>query len=254
MPEYSRLRIENTFDKIWEYWINKDGKRAAEKAVSNILKSDYTIEQLEKACEIYYLESHGQDPQFTTRLSNFINHDHWLDYLEADDNIIREKEAAKELIKEWNAACRPHWCKCESADAKIKLGIIALRDKEFQKNWKKSLTIAQKLFRLKPTENDPHRKLILSFKWFTNVSLKHTVLALLEGEYGKPTSDRIKKEKPVKQVTEQERNEVIKLSEEIFGKRKSKPKQEHAETRNDELAKQIREICDEKLGDNTLDF
>jgi hypothetical protein len=187
---YSKLVIEQTFDTIWETWINKDGERASQKALDVALKSGINKDDLIKACEVYRLENLRADPDFTYKLSNFINQDHWEDYLVNPDKLKREYSDALEVVNAWNEACHPHWCKSLDVELKVPVAIKAMRDGSFKTNWRKALAQASKIFRYPAREGDPKQKIILSFKWFTNVLPdKHTVLKILEGEYGYPQKE-----------------------------------------------------------------
>lgn len=223
MPTYSRLVIEQVFDEIWENWLNKDGERAAQKAVEVCLKSDHKKEDLIKACEIYRLEHINDDPSFTYKLSNFILNDHWQDTLAEGslDTLVRQKQQAEELMERWNKACRPHWCKCHPK-ARLPMALQALKNQDFRDKWKEALKKAEAIFRYVLPDSDPRRKITLSFAWFTSTKYdKHTVLRIMEGEYGKPIKEVVlPKEKPVVPVDQEERSklavEVLDFAEEIF--------------------------------------
>jgi len=97
----------------------------------------------------------------------------------------------------------------------------ALDNKAFKDNWQESLRLARGIFRYKFQDGDPKQKIILSLAWFTNVSpTKHTVLKIKDGEYGKYRKEIIKKaEKQVKVLTEEDRMEMVKTFNEVFGRR-----------------------------------
>lgn len=219
MPQYPRLVIESVFDTIWETWLNRDGERAAMKAVEVCLNSDHKKEDLLKACEIYRLEHINDDPDFTYKLSNFIMQDHWLDVLQEGslDKLIREKETAERLMHAWNKACRPHWCKCQPK-ARLPLAIKALKNKDFRDKWEQALKIAAKIFRYPFRENDHRRKITLSFAWFTSTIYdKHTVLRLVEGEYGEASQEVVvPKEKPVVPVDKTARSEASEMMKQFM--------------------------------------
>ncbi len=184
--------IEQIFDKIWESWLNKDGEASARKAVTVYFKSDGSKEELIRACETYVLENIQQDPAFTYKLSNFINQDHWRDMLErtSHDRLKKKEALAYEIIDAWNRACKPHWCQIADRRARLPIAMSALNDSFFAENWKKALTKAESIFKFEHREGDSRSKIILSFSWFTNVTPnKHTVVKILEGEFGKPQAD-----------------------------------------------------------------
>lgn len=209
---YSKFQIEVMFNALWEDWINKDGESSARKAFTVFLNSGLSKEELTKACKAYTLENVGNDPSFTLRLSNFINQDHWKDILENSsiETLERKHNEALQLIECWNKACKNHWCKVMELDEKVSLAKKALSNKSFKSEWKKALGMTEKLFRYPLKDGDPRQKIILSFRWFTNVSDKHTVMRIVEGEYGYCSKEvSTKKEKPVKEVTKEERARVM---------------------------------------------
>lgn len=223
--EYSKLVIEQTFDTIWETWINKDGERASQKAVDVALKSGVNKYDLIKACEVYILENLRSDPGFTYKLSNFINQDHWEDYLTSPDKLKREYSDALDVVHAWNDACRSHWCKSLDAEAKVPVAIKAMRDRSFKTNWRKALAQAHKIFRYQAREGDPKQKIILSFKWFTNVLPdKHTVLKILEGEYGYPQKEEKVRLVKTVEVDHEARAEAAAEFAYMFPELRNKPK------------------------------
>ena len=147
---YSRLVSEKTFEKIWEFWINKEGERAAEKAIDVCLKSGEDAKKIIEACEAYRLENLGKDPEFTYKLSNFILQDHWKDVSDSISVEALKKlhDDSVTLIKEWNNTCRSHWCKVVDIESKVPVVMKALKDKAFKENWSKALKKASGIFKL----------------------------------------------------------------------------------------------------------
>lgn len=191
MPNYSKLVIETVFETVWETWLNKDGESSALKAVNVFLKSE-TKETLIKVCEAYILDNSNADPSFTYKLSNFLNQDHWRDVLEYVDieKLQKKRDEAIEIINEWNAVCANHWCKADDIETKIPMVVKALHNQPFKQNWRKALGIAKLLFKYSFRDGDYRQKLILSLRWFTSIAPeKHTVMKIIEGEFGKPSKE-----------------------------------------------------------------
>ena len=214
MPTYSPLTINTVFETVWDTWINKDGEAAALKAVTFFLK-EHTKEDLINACEAYTLDNASADPAFTYKLSNFLNFDHWIDVLEANnlDKLRAKKNAAINVINAWNAACLPHWVKVLCVDTRIPVAQKALDNKFFASHWKDALEKAKKIFAFRFREGDVREKININFKWFTNVSPdKHTVLRIIEGDYGGPAAKRIVKSYTTKEIDYEARK---KLAEEM---------------------------------------
>lgn len=196
MKQYSPFDIAQTFEKLWETWPRQEGESSGRKAVTHFLKSGNNKQDLLNACEAYRLENINADPSFTYTLSNFINKDYWLDVLESSslDRLKKKRDDAIEVIKLWNDTCKDHWIKC--IDPEIRVGMVqkALAQKYFRDNWKEALYKASKIFIYKFREGDTREKLKLNLKWFTNVdNNKHTILRLMEGEYGSPIKEMSKK-------------------------------------------------------------
>lgn len=231
MPTYTEKEIEQLFAPIWREWLNKNGPSAALKAFGFALKSGVSIRQIQLACNIYSMEHVAEDPSFTYTLANFLNHDHWKDTVEATRNpeayykrLEEKKQEALSVVKAWSETRKSHWTEIVSEELTYPIALIALQNTEFRLNWKKALDKAAKIFQYKKREGEPHAKLTLSFRWFCNVSpTKHTVLKILEGEYGHPVEDVFEKKPPPKELSEEEveknRRESIELMKEIgFGK------------------------------------
>lgn len=219
--KYSELEKDMIFDRIWSYWPNKNkGEHAPRKALSVALNSGHNHKKIEEACRIYSLLSEGDDPKYIKRLNNFLNEDEWLDVLEYHslEALEDQRKKAIEVIQYWNEKSRSHWCKILSEDEKVPLAKAALQNESFEKNWKKSLDIASEIFQHSFNESDSRSKIILSFRWFCNVSSdKHTVLKILEGEYGFPKKN-IKRYKTGewKDQDPEEQKEAVKNFKEIF--------------------------------------
>jgi len=208
--------IEQIFDSLWEKWPNKEGEASARKAVTVYFKSDGSKEELLRACDAYILDNIQQDPSYIYKLSNFINQDHWRDSLERGsyDRLKNKEKLAIELMEAWNSACRPHWSKITDFRARLAIAMAAINDSYFSENWKKALTKAGKVFKFEHREADPRSKIILSFSWFTNINpKKHTVLKLIENEYGQAQDDPSGTPKLVKMnpnpVSQEERDKAL---------------------------------------------
>ncbi len=219
MPQYTPFTIAQVFEEIWENWPNKEGEGSAQKAVTIFLKSDNNKDDLLKACEIYRLENLNTDPQFTYKLANFVNMDHWRDSLEGSslDKLQKQRLDALELITEWNKACKPHWI--QVSDIEIPVGMVqkSLAQKYFRDNWRVALDKASKIFQYKPREGDPREKLNLTLRWFTTTKNdRHTVLRIMDGEYGQPIKEVIHKEIPSQPIDYEARQQLAKEMIEMF--------------------------------------
>lgn len=227
MKEVSNFVIDRCFNTIWEFWPNKTkGDNAPRKAISVALKSGYAEQDLVKACRIYALQSEGEEIQYIKLLHNFINGNEWLDILEGNslEALEAQRLEAVEVVEAWNAACRSHWHKVIGIDTRVPIAKLALQDKEFKKNWKKSLDKAKEIFQYRFNDSDIRSKINLTFTWFTSVSItKHTVLKILEGEFGSPEKERRIKSKPSREITDEERARMLMDWEEITGKRIERP-------------------------------
>jgi len=225
MPNYSPLTINTVFETLWDTWINKEGESAALKAVTFFLK-EHTKEELIRACESYTLENAGSDPAFTYKLSNFINFDHWVDVLEANnlEKLLAKKNAAIAVINAWNSACLPHWVKVLCVDTRIPIAQRALADKFFASHWKDALEKAKKIFAFRFKEGDVREKININFKFFTNVSAdKHTVLRIMEGDYGGPAAKRIVKSYTTKEIDHAARQALAEEMKAMFPTIKFEP-------------------------------
>lgn len=186
----NQSKIDLLFETIWSEWPNREKEHAARKAFVVFINSGGDYKELRQACETYILSSIGED--YTYQLNNFILQDHWKDILELIDpfKIAEESKRAKELCESWNNACRPHWCKIVDINSKMPMSKKALSNKFFCENWEKALDLARKIFKYTHNENDIRSKIIINFKWFTDVSPdRHVVSKIIEGDYGKPQRD-----------------------------------------------------------------
>lgn len=208
----TQFEIDVIFEKIWETWPNKDKENASKKALGVLLKSgEVTINEIVDVCRAYVLETEGDE--FTYQLNNFINQDHWRDIAESIniEKLEAQRNECLEVIDSWNKACKHHWCKSFDYSDKIPLTKKALFDKLFKSNWKQALEKASKIFAKEFREGDPRKKIILSLRWFLNVSSKHTVMRLMEGEFGSPDRDISKNIITFKDPTEEERLRVLEM-------------------------------------------
>lgn len=223
---YTAKEIEEIFERIWQCWGNKAMRNSGLKALTVTLRSGENAELIELACQIYARDHEGSDYQH--QLNNFLLNDVWKDMVDGVKNIQQykhqletERREALDLIDEWNQTCYAHWCPILERDAKIPMARKALKDEFFKKNYKKGLDKAKKIFQYRAREGHKNFKLILSFRWFCDTSIyKHTVMRLLEGEYGEPESDLVKKYVKHESFTEEEliliKEENKKLLREIF--------------------------------------
>jgi len=240
----SKLVADTIFDDIWESWPNKEKEHAARKAFDVFWKSGEDLDQLQKACRIYVLDSTGDE--FHYQLNNFINQDYWRDILESGTSLERlekERKDCIDLIKAWNAACLSHWLKAEDIEDKIPSAKKALQNKYFRENWRKALDKIIKIFQYKFRDEDHRSKIILSFRWFTRCqSEKHTVLRAMEGEFGYPSKSERKFERNYKEISPEQREKAVADFYEVFSdfkKPKKKREWKSEAAPNKELAEGI---------------
>lgn len=221
---YNSLEIELLFDKVWELYPNKAKESSARKAFKVLLKTGGAYKEFENAVKIYALESRSDEYHY--HFSNFINEDHWKDCLDAHKSpeeyiarLERVEKLAYEVIDKWNAACKKHWCPVLSPQKKVALVLQALRDDDFKQHWEVALQKAEGVFRFKFRDGDWRQNIILSLRWFCNTHAdKHTVLRLLENEFGyEQREEKVKERKSQTELTEQERSESIDLWNEVMG-------------------------------------
>jgi len=225
MPNYSPLTINTVFETVWDIWKNKEGEAAALKSVTFFLK-EHTKEELLKACEMYVLDNALTDPGYTYKLSNFINLDHWIDTLESNnlEKLRARNNAAIEVINEWNKACCPHWIKVLDIESRIPLAMLAIDNKFFASHWKDALEKAKKIFAFRFREGDVREKININFRWFCNVSSdKHTVLRIIEGDYGGPAAKRIVKSYTTKEIDHAARQALAEEMKTMFPNIKFEP-------------------------------
>lgn len=212
--KYSSFDISMIFDEIWESWISKVGEASAKKAFTVAINQGEDPEKMKMACRAYVLDVDGTDPTYTMRLGNFIRDDHWKDISE---NVSlsklesRRKESAH-LIDCWNKACQDHWCKVLGVDSRIPLARMALDNLDFRKNWERALSLASKVFKFKFVDSDPRSKVSINFRWFCTLGVRHTVLRIIEGEYGYTHRERSDpKSKSFRTPTEEERRKAVEM-------------------------------------------
>lgn len=220
MSNVSNFVIDRCFNTIWEFWPNKDkGSNAPYKAITVALKSGHKEDDLIKACRIYSHLVDGDDVQYIKRLNNFINENEWMDILEhySLEALEKQREECIQVIQEWNKACRSHWHSVIGIDSRVPLARLALQNKSFKDNWKKSLDNAKNIFQYRFNDSDMRSKINLTFSWFTSVSpTKHTVLKILEGDYGKPTKETYKKITQIKTPSDEERKQANETFSKMF--------------------------------------
>lgn len=212
---YKPIDFDLTFDKIWEFWIRKEGENAAKKAITLCMKSGNNHAHIIKACRAYALENETSDPEFTHKLSNFINGNDWMDYIDAEgiDILEKERSTAIKIIETWNEKKRKHWIPCLDSSLRIPIVRKALKNQFFRENWKKGLDLLEGIFKYPFRDEDPRSKIIISINWFCNVSPdKHTVLRLIEGALGSPRGEE--REIKIKEYRIPTKEERIKALEE----------------------------------------
>lgn len=222
------FEIHVFFEKVWAIYqkINPEGEASSRKAIEVACKSGENHEHIYASVQIYYHESRGTDPQYRYQLGNFIRQKHYQDYIDSHTNLdhylsrLEEKEKeAIQVIEAWNQACRPHWCPVADVSAKVAVSKRALSNEAFAKNWKEALKIAGGVFKSPLHSGDKRSYLTLSFRWFTDVGEKHTVLKLVEGEYGKFEEEIIQfRHVPSEEEVKKNQQEAMNAWSEIFEK------------------------------------
>lgn len=193
MGYLNQLEIDTLFERLWELYPCKERPSAAKKAFTVACRKGEDHRSIEQAVRIYALETQGDEFHF--HFVNFLNEEHWKDLVSVHQDLEgylhsleAKKEEAKGLIDAWNEACHPHWCPVLSWEDRVPLARKALANETFRKHWQKALKIAQEIFFKPLHSDDPRSKVVLSFRWFTTIkSEKHTVLRLVEREYGYPS-------------------------------------------------------------------
>lgn len=228
MRTWTEREIAEAFKPIWTEWLNKEGPSAAIKAFGLKLKEGIPLSQIKLACNIYSMEHAAEDPKYTHKLSNFLNHDHWKDTVEATANpeayrrrLEDKQNAADEVAKAWTELRKPHWAQVVDLRSARGVALVSLRDQFFESNWKKALDNLTKIFQYKRRESEPHSKLILTFNWFCVTSpTKHTVARILEGYYGHPVEESTSKKYTYSEEEEkQSKDELISWMKEMgFGR------------------------------------
>lgn len=221
MKRISTLEIDAAFERVWEYWPNKDYKHASEKAFEICIKQGAELHLLELACKIYAHENIGKE--FTHQLRNFLLQNVWKDMVEGFEDaesygktLEARRREAKEVCETWNQRRKSFWCECLDIESRIPLAYQALKNPYFKSHWKKALDKLREIFTIKPTENDKFRNITFSIQWFCDTSPnKHTVLKIMEGQFGYPSKQ--KKEKPIQELDKSTFKETRKLFKEVFG-------------------------------------
>lgn len=211
------LEADVAFERCWEIYqkINDNKMASAKKAFMVLNKMGGDMSLLEVAVKIYALESQGDEYHY--QFGNFIRDDHWKDYIDSHTDwksylasLEKKDKDARLLLEAWNHGIPAHWCPVIDLFAKIPLAKRALSDKAFKENWKQALDLARKIF-YKPLHSTDHRsKIVLSFSWFTKLGEKHTVMRLVEREFGSPEV----KEKPISRPKSISKEEAEKVAEE----------------------------------------
>jgi hypothetical protein len=187
------LEISVAFDRCWEIYrrVNDAKEMSARKAFCLAVRQGTDPAMIEVAVRIYALESQGDE--YCYQFGNFIRDDHWQDYIGKHTNyksylasLEKKDKDAKALLVAWNEGIPNHWCPVIDIPAKIPLAKRALSDEAFRENWKNALELARKIFYKPLHSTDMRSKVILSFTWFTKLGEKHTVMRIVEREYGSP--------------------------------------------------------------------
>lgn len=187
------LELSVAFDRCWEIYsqVNDSKMASAKLGFIHAYRQGEDVALIEVAIKIYVHESKGDE--YTYQLGNFIREHHWKHY--AGDHtdwksylatLEKKERAAQDLLAAWNEGIPAHWCPVLDIPSKIPLAKGALQDKAFKENWKQALDLARKIFYKPLHSTDFRSKIILSFSWFTKRGDKHTVMRLLEREYGTP--------------------------------------------------------------------
>lgn len=190
------LEISVAFDRCWDIYkeANDAKEMSARKAFYFAVRQGADPRLIEVAARIYALESKGDE--YCYQFGNFIRDDHWQDYIGKHTDyksylaaLEKKEQDAIDLLKAWNHGIPNHWCPVLDIPAKVPLSKRALSDKAFKENWKNALDLARKIFYKPLHSSDLRSKIILSFTWFTKLGEKHTVMRLIEREYGSPERD-----------------------------------------------------------------
>lgn len=251
MKPPSKFYVETTYDDLFEGWPKQEAEESGRKAFRVAINAGEDIEQIKKACEIYLLDNIGTDPTYIHRLGNFIREDHWKDYLH-NDKLLKRKEEALVVIRTWNETCKRHWVKLSQEEYALVFAIKALADKAFRDNWSKALIKAEAIFRYPLREGDLKRNIILSFRWFCNISPeKHTVLKIIDGEYGQPIKEGSTKVKPSQQIDYEARNQLAEEMKEMFPAVEfKKPVVEPEEKQSIEISETAQKLADQLQSKN----
>jgi len=220
---YTDFDISMMFEKLWEIYPRKDRPAAGQKALGVALRTGAEYKQIEQAVKIYCMES--ANDEFHYHFVNFINEDHWKDIISYHKDaaghvkiLEGRKKLAYVIIKHWNDTCLAHWCKCLDSDMRVGMVTNALANKFFRENWKNALDKAAKIFYHTLHEKDKYRNLSLTLRWFCRIIPdKHTVLQLIEGEYGKPYDPPKRRVKQNESLNEDDKVRLIKDIEDVFG-------------------------------------
>lgn len=246
--EYSKPVIDKSFNEIFESWPNQTGEAQSKKAFIVALNSGATIAEIKSGAEAYLIDNIATSAEFIKNLGNFIREDMWKDYAGLEGKLAEKKACAFDLIKAWNKACKPHWIHVSDNDSALPVAITALADKPFRNNWKEALVKAGLIFKYPLSDSDMKAKTVLSFRWFCNTApAKHTVMKVVDGEYGTGIRERTTTAKPYIFVEEDEQarlkaaEELKKLFPDIeFKRKKEKPTKQNEN-------KEIKTIADEIL-------
>jgi len=220
---YNELEMEMLFKKAWKIYPSKEKELSALKAFKVMLRSGEDWKMFLKAVEIYALDTAGDEYHYN--FGNFIREEHWKDIIDGAKNpdeylrLLKEKEdECLEIIETWNNLRKKHWCAVLSERDKIPIVKKALANEYFRNNWKEALLRAAVIFEFRFRYDDWRCNIIISIRWFCKVEPEsHTVLRIMEGEFGSAVDRRNKEVCPIalKELTPTDRKELIDLWNDI---------------------------------------
>lgn len=223
---YTDAEVFCLFEDLWEIYqkINPDKPSAGKKAFSVALKMGANHKDIFNATKVYALESQSDDPQYRYQLVNFINADHWKDIIEVHKDVEgylrsleKKQQDARNLIVEWNNACRSSACKVLDIETKVPLAIKALENEVFKKNWPLALKRLRSILIRTPAQHEPLSKIAITFRWFCKMGAKMTVMEIIEGQYGFPHEEPKLKDTPKERdLTEDEQQHIRNMLNETF--------------------------------------
>lgn len=221
------------FKELWELWPKKDKEPSARKALTVLTQSqNIDAKRLLVAAKIYVGEL--KEPRFCHELGNWLREDYWKDiYVEFADaeeylaQLEEKREACEKVINHWNLfATDCGWCKVLSREEKIPTVDFALSNPAFSEHWLNALVKAKEVFGQAFPETDWRAKIRPSISWFCRVDYdNHTVLKLIEGEYGDSARRAVAPFDPMSlfkgRGEEMEKEDALQSIKDIFKPKKS---------------------------------